>query len=158
GCLGQRVGVRQDVSDDRIVVRWAGTIIATHRVAAPGTREVWDPEYRRDAEHGALARHARTHLRVVDAPTSNEVAQNASEQLRIALGGTDYDVAVVDLGRYTPTDDRSLARPRKLAEVSMSNSKTISASCSSDAPPKSSRRSPNKHDATSCLTWSSSPG
>jgi transposase len=111
-CLGQRVEVRHEVDEDRIVVRWAATIVATHRLATAGVREVWDPEHRRQAEHGALAAHARAHLRIVGAATNDEVAQNASQPARIAVPGGDYDVAVVDLWRYTPNDgddERSFA-------------------------------------------------
>src|SRR5207237_4538302 len=34
-CLGQRVEVRQQIDDDRIVVRWVGTIVASHRSPLP---------------------------------------------------------------------------------------------------------------------------
>lgn len=103
-CLGQRVEVRQQVDEQRIVVRWAGTIIATHRVADAGVREVWDPEHRRQAEHGALARHTKTHLRVVGASASDYVAENGSERMQLALPGCDFDVATPDLGRYATID------------------------------------------------------
>jgi transposase len=108
-CLGQRVEVRQPVDDNQIVVRWAGTVVASHRLATDGVREVWDPEHRQAAEAGALARHARTHLRVVDASTTNEIAQNGAQQMRLALPACDFDVAVPDLGRYAtiPNDRRS---------------------------------------------------
>ncbi len=111
-CLGQRVEVRQNIGEDRIIVRCAGTIVATHRLADIGVREVWDPEHRSLAEHGALARHARTHLRVVGASTNDEIVQNASEEMRIALPACDFDVDVPDLARYASIDDndnRSLA-------------------------------------------------
>jgi transposase len=112
GCLGQRVEVRQNVDEHRIVVRWAGTIVATHRLGGRGVREVWDPEHRRAAEHGALARHARSHLRVVDAPQADEVAQNCSQRIPIALPACEFDVAVPDLARYPSIDtddERSFA-------------------------------------------------
>ncbi len=101
-CLGQRVEVRREIGDERIVVRWANTIVASHRLAADGVREVWDPDHRRAAEHGALAAHARSHLRAVAATASNEVAENGAERPRLELVGGDYDVAPPDLGRYTP--------------------------------------------------------
>jgi hypothetical protein len=104
-CLGQRVEVRQNVDDNRILVRWASTIVASHRLAAPGVREVWDPEHRRQAEDGALARHTRTHLRIVGAATSNEIAPNGAEQIRLALPACDFDVATPDLGRYATIDN-----------------------------------------------------
>jgi hypothetical protein len=110
-CLGQRVEVRQPVDEDRVVVRWAGTIVATHGIARHGVREVWDPEHRRQAEHGALTRHARGHLRVVDAHANDELSQNGAELTRLALPACDFDVATPDLGRYASIDHggRSLA-------------------------------------------------
>jgi hypothetical protein len=108
-CLGQRVEVRQNIGEDRIMVRWAGTIIASHRLAAKGVREVWDPEHRRQAEHGALARHTRTHLRVVDASTNDNTAQNGADDMRLVFPACDFDVASPDLGRYAPpsSEERS---------------------------------------------------
>jgi transposase len=104
-CLGQRVEVRQRVDDDRIVVRWAGTIIASHRLAANGVREVWDPEHRQQAEHAALSRHGRAHLRVVSATTDDEDAENAAERMRLALPACDFDVDAPDLDRYASFDN-----------------------------------------------------
>ena len=104
-CLGQRVEVRQVVDDDRIVVRWAGTIVASHRLARRGVREVWDPEHRRQAEHSALSRHGRAHLRVVDATTSDEAAENGAERMRLAFPACDYDVEAPDLDRYASIDN-----------------------------------------------------
>lgn len=98
-CLGQRVEVRRDLGDDRIVVRWANTIVAAHRIAVPGVREVWDPEHRRAAEHAALAPH-RAHLRVVDGTSDVETAENGAQRPRLELIGGDYDVPAPDLDRY----------------------------------------------------------
>ena len=106
-CLGQMVEVRCEVGDDRLVVRWANTIIAAHRIAAPGVREVWDPEHRRAAERCALAPHARTDLRVITGTGSEKTAEDRSERPRLALIDGDYDVAPPDLGRYA-LDDGSL--------------------------------------------------
>ncbi|MPZ54736.1 MAG: IS21 family transposase [Acidimicrobiia bacterium] len=57
--LGQAVEVRRQVDSTMFVVRWAGTVVATHQVAAKGTVEVWDPEHRRAAERAALVRRRR---------------------------------------------------------------------------------------------------
>ena len=110
-CLGQRVEVRQAVDEARITIRWAGTVVAAHRIADTGVREVWDPEHRRSAEQGALGRVVRGHLRVVSPTTDARSAENRSEQARIDVAGGDYDVAVVDLARYATAgdDERSLA-------------------------------------------------
>lgn len=108
-CLGQRVEVRREIGDERIVVRWANTIIASHRLAGDGVREVWDPEHRRAAEHSALRAHARSHLRPVDGVGRGEVAQNGSERPRLELIGGDYDVETPDLDRYAIDDAKDLA-------------------------------------------------
>jgi transposase len=34
-CLGQRLEVRQEVDDDHLEIRWAGDLVARHRLAAP---------------------------------------------------------------------------------------------------------------------------
>jgi transposase len=109
-CLGQRVEVRQAVDDDRIVIRWAGTIVASHHLATGGVREVWDPEHRRQAEHGALSRHGRAHLRVIDAAPTNEIALTGSHSARLTLPACDYDVATPDLDRYASIDNARSAR------------------------------------------------
>ena len=54
--LGQLVEVRRPVGADRIEVRWAGRLVATHTVAAGGhSVEVWDPAHRHAAETAAMA-------------------------------------------------------------------------------------------------------
>jgi transposase len=108
-CLGQRVEIRQAVDEGRITVRWAGTIVASHRLAAPGVREVWDPEHRRAAEQAALGGAVRGHLRVVSPTTDAGSAEKRSEPTRIDVPGGDYDVAVIDLSRYAAGDDGNLA-------------------------------------------------
>jgi hypothetical protein len=104
-CLGQMVEVRRELSDDRIIVRWANTIVASHRIAAKGTREVWDPEHRGAAERGALAAHGRADLRVIAGADDHEAAQNRSERPRLELIGGDYEVAAPDLARYALDED-----------------------------------------------------
>ena len=41
--LGQTVEVHQPFDDATFTVRWAGQTIATHRQAASGNDDVWDP-------------------------------------------------------------------------------------------------------------------
>ena len=93
--LGQRVEVRLPVDADRLELRWAGEIVARHRIGRPGT-EVWDPTHRHAAESAALARHRpRRHLRVVGENEHRDVVGPA----RLELGG-DVDVEALDLARY----------------------------------------------------------
>jgi len=94
-CLGQRVEVRQEVDADRLEVRWAGEVVAAHRLAAGDIREVWDGEHFAAAQAGALGRHRR-HLSLVQ-PEAKSVAAGA---IRLELPDGDYDVAPLDLGRY----------------------------------------------------------
>ena len=94
-CRGQLVEVRREVDADVVVVRWAGTVVAEHRLAPTGTTEVWDPAHRASAEAAALARHGRRHLRAV--PAIEEVAGPVGT---LELGEGDYDVPEVDLARY----------------------------------------------------------
>lgn len=92
-CLGQRVEVRQEVDTEVIDIRWAGELVATHRLPAAGVDEVWDGAHFAAAQAAALGRHRR-HLHLVgpkDAP--------APVPGRLEFDG-DYDVAPLDLGRY----------------------------------------------------------
>ncbi len=91
--LGQAVEVRRQVDSAMFVVRWAGTVVATHQVAPKGTVEVWDPDHRRQAERAALVRRRR-HLIVV--PPAVEPLDEAAP---LALEG-DYGVEPPDLDRY----------------------------------------------------------
>ena len=93
--VGQTVEIRRSVASNRFTVLWAGTIVATHQLAADGVREVWDPGHRRQAEKAALVRHRR-HLTVV--PDVAVVPETAT-QPELALDG-DYAVEAPDLGRY----------------------------------------------------------
>src|SRR5690606_19497631 len=91
--LGQLVEIRRPVDASRFDVRWGGQVVATHTLAPPGTREVWDPAHRRAAEDAALGRSPR-HLHLVTPPD-----QAPAE--RLDLGAGDYDLAVPDLAeRY----------------------------------------------------------
>ena len=94
-CLGQLVEARVPVDGSELTVRWAGNVVARHRLATSGG-DVWDPTHRAAAEASALASNQRRHLRVVE-PTGELPAAAAG---RIELGGGDYDVAAPDLTLY----------------------------------------------------------
>ncbi len=97
--LGQAVEVRREVDSDRFLIRWAGTVVATHQIAQKGTAEVWDPQHRRLAERAALVRRRR-HLSVVPEPVEEP---DEPVQMPLALGG-DYGVDLPDLDRYRLDD------------------------------------------------------
>jgi transposase len=97
--LGQMVEIRLAVDSDLIEVRWAGTVVARHRIAPPGAGEVWDSDHRRASVAEALGRHERRrqrHLRtVIDTPEPTPGPE------RLDLGPGDYDVDQPDLAaRY----------------------------------------------------------
>jgi transposase len=94
--VGQTVEIRRAVASNQFTVRWAGTIVADHQIAADGVSEVWDPVHRRQAEKAALVRH-RKHLTVVPDPIVDGVAPTAEPEL--VLDG-DYRVEPPDLDRY----------------------------------------------------------
>jgi transposase len=95
-CLGQTVEVRREVDAERLAVRWAGVVVASHRVAPAGS-EVWDPTHRQQAEAAALGRHGGRRLHAVPDPVDDADAEEAA---RLDLGGGDYDIDVPDLDRY----------------------------------------------------------
>jgi transposase len=99
-CLGQLVEVRRAVDADQLTVRWAGRLVATHRLAADGVVEVWDPGHRAAAESAALASTRRRHLHVVGDPSPPAPAVG-----RLELPGGDFDVAAPDLSRYARDGD-----------------------------------------------------
>ena len=93
-CLGQAVEVRHEVDSSVLEIRWAGQVVATHRVADSGSGEVWDPGHWKAAQQAALGRTDRRHLSVVvpdDEP--------APVPVRLDIDG-DVDVDVPDLSRY----------------------------------------------------------
>ncbi|MBP9053990.1 MAG: IS21 family transposase [Ilumatobacteraceae bacterium] len=94
-CLGQLVEARVPVDGSELTVRWAGNVVARHRLAT-SDGDVWDPSHRAAAEASALASNQRRHLRVVE-PDEEPTAKPAG---RIELGGGDYDVAAPDLTLY----------------------------------------------------------
>jgi hypothetical protein len=91
--LGQRVEVRQEVDADRVEIRWAGELVAAHRLAAGEIREVWDGEHFAAAQAAALGRHRR-HLALV------HPQPEAATAPPLELPEGDYDVGPLDLGRY----------------------------------------------------------
>jgi len=94
-CLGQRVEVRCEVDGERLEIRWAGELIAGHRLAEDSTEEVWDATHFAAAQHAALRRHRRRLALVLPG--------EASPVGRLSIDG-DYEVAPLDLGRYAPDD------------------------------------------------------
>ena len=94
-CLGQLVEARVPVDSSELTVRWAGNVVARHRLSANDT-DVWDPAHRLAAETVALASNQRRHLRVVEPAGELPAARRG----RIELGAGDYDVAAPDLTLY----------------------------------------------------------
>lgn len=90
--VGQMIEVRQPVATTVLELRFAGRLVATHRLAAPGSEPQWLPEHRAAAEAIALGRHDR-HLRPV-----LDVDQRAV--VGLDLGAGDYDVEDPDLDAF----------------------------------------------------------
>jgi transposase len=98
-CLGQLVEARQPVDADRLTVRCAGTIVATHAIATGDVTEVWNPAHRQLAETAALASTRHRHLHAV-----GDTATIPTSPGRLVLPGGDFDVAAPDLARYEHGD------------------------------------------------------
>lgn len=94
-CLGQTVEVRLAVDATELTVSWAGSVVARHQLARPGSGDVWDPAHRVAAETAALASNQRRHLHVVAPPL-----ETPSTPPRLELGAGDYDIAAPDLTVY----------------------------------------------------------
>jgi hypothetical protein len=93
------VEIRRPVDSDSFEVRWAGTVVARHRIAPPGTGEVWANDHRRASVAEALGRHERRRQRHLRAVTDTPEPDPAPG--RLDLGPGDYDVDDVDLAvRY----------------------------------------------------------
>jgi transposase len=89
--VGQMIEARQPVATTVLELRFAGRLIAIHRVVAAGSEPQWLPEHRAAAEAIALGRHGR-HLRpVIDA------APRPTSVIGLDLGDGDYDVDEPDL-------------------------------------------------------------
>lgn len=95
-CLGQLVEARVPVDSNELTVRWAGNVVARHRLVVSGA-DVWDPAHRAAAEASALASNQHRHLRVV---TPADPEPSAGSVGRIELGDGDYDIAAPDLTLY----------------------------------------------------------
>ena len=91
--VGATVEIRLPVDAGIVEIRYAGELVAVHRLVGPGQGPVWDPLHRAAAEAIALAPHRR-HLQVVPPP----VEPSPADGLR--LGDGDWEVAAVDMGRY----------------------------------------------------------
>ena len=98
-CLGQTVEARVVVDGSELVVSWAGSIVARHRLAPAGVNEVWDPTHRSVAEAAALGSTRRRHLHVIATPDQPPASA------RIELGAGDFDVAVPDLTLYVSEEE-----------------------------------------------------
>lgn len=92
--VAQMVEARQPVATTVLELRFAGRLIATHRLAPAGSEPQWLPDHRAAAEAIALGRHGR-HLRPVIDP---EVVPTSSAGLD--LGAGDYDVEDPDLDLF----------------------------------------------------------
>ena len=91
GCIGQKVACREEVDSGELAITWAGQLVGRHRIAPPGSPDVWDPEHRKAAEAAALGRTQ---------PTLRLIATGVLEP-RPADPYAGYDVEVPDLSaRY----------------------------------------------------------
>lgn len=64
GAIGQKVACREEVDSSELSITWAGLDVGRHRIAAPRSPDVWNPEHRKAAEAAALGR-TRPALRLV---------------------------------------------------------------------------------------------
>ena len=91
GAIGQKVACREEVDSQELSITWAGLDVGRHRIAAPGSPDVWDPAHRKAAEAAALGR-SRPALRLVT---------TQGPEPRSADPYASYDVEVPDLAsRY----------------------------------------------------------
>jgi hypothetical protein len=99
-CLGQMVEVRREVDDHRLVVRWAGVVVAVHHVRPSRADDVWDPTHHAEALHAALTGATGRHLHPVP-PALDPVEDRGSghDALRLELA-SDYHVEPPDLAVY----------------------------------------------------------
>ena len=92
--LGQRVEIRRAVDSDRVEVRWAGRLIATHTLVPQRHVEVWDPAHRHAAETAALAdKPQQPVLRLITS------GPEPAERLDVGEG---FDVDAVNLAERYP--------------------------------------------------------
>ena len=98
--VGQLVELRRAVDAETFEVRWAGTVVARHRITDQA-REVWAEDHRRASVAEALGRHDRRRQRHLRA-----VAETDETTGRLELGPGDFDVDTPDLAvRYRITGD-----------------------------------------------------
>jgi hypothetical protein len=90
--VAEMIEVRHPVAASVIELRFAGRLVATHRVVSPGSPPQWLPEHRVAAEAIALGRHDR-HLRAVAELPAPGVVE-------LDLGNGDYDVEAPDLDAF----------------------------------------------------------
>ena len=91
GAIGQKVACREEVDAGELTITWAGQDVGRHRIAPPGSPDVWDEKHRKAAEAAALGR-SRPALRLL---------RDAATEPRPADPYTAYDVATPDLAdRY----------------------------------------------------------
>jgi transposase len=120
--IGQTVEIRRPVASDEFTIRWAGSIVAAHHIAADGVSEVWDPEHRRGAERSALLRR-RKHLTVVPDPIIDATTDPAAGR-GLVLDG-DYAVDPPDLDRYgVETGASQVTAPSNFASESLSTDRS----------------------------------
>jgi hypothetical protein len=107
--VGHIVEARQPVIGGVVEIRFAGRLVAIHRLAAPGSEPQWLPEHRSAAEAIALGRHGR-HLRCVD-----DDEPVAAAVVELDLGDGDYEVDTPNLDvfeRIGPHPDDPWGRER----------------------------------------------
>jgi len=101
--LGQLVEIRRPVDSNTFEVRWAGTVVARHHLAAGDVAEVWADDHRRASVAEALGRHDRRRDRHLRAVTDQA---ETLKQSRLDLGPGDYDVDTPDLAvRYATNEN-----------------------------------------------------
>jgi len=90
--VGAVIEARQPVASSVLELRFAGRLVAVHRIVAAGSEPQWLPEHRAATEAIALGRHDR-HLRPVADVTQRPV-------VGLDLGDGDYDVDAPDLAAF----------------------------------------------------------
>jgi transposase len=92
--ITEMIEARAPVAAGVLELRFAGRLIATHRLAPTGSEPQWLPEHRVAAEAIAMGRR---HLRPVA-----DTDPAAARPVVLELGAGDYDVAAPDLADYEP--------------------------------------------------------
>jgi transposase len=101
---GAAVEVRQPVDEPLVEVRFAGRVVAIHRLVPAGSPPQWLAEHRAGTEAIVLG---RKHLHAVDDDTIVATAVVA----RLELGDGDYDVEAPDLDAYEPIGPHPTINP-----------------------------------------------